>query len=53
MILIFAITGCSFVAAVWMTLWVLARPTGPPQMREVADAIREGAEGFLATQNGL
>jgi len=33
-----------------MALWVISRPTGPPAMVVIADAIREGAEGFLATQ---
>jgi Na+/H+-translocating membrane pyrophosphatase len=50
MLLIFLITGFSFVLALWMAGWVMSKPEGPLQMREVATAIREGAEGFLRTQ---
>ena len=50
MILIFAIAGTSLLIALWMTTWVLSKPQGPQGMRDVALAIREGAEGFLATQ---
>ena len=49
MFLIFAIT----LGALGFTLWLartLAQHDGPPAMRSVAKAIREGAEGFLATQ---
>ena len=34
----------------WLGKWTLAQHDGPPAMRSVAKAIREGAEGFLATQ---
>ena len=50
MIIIFALAGGSLVIAMWMTFWLMSRPQGPADMRSVADAIREGAEGFLATQ---
>ena len=50
MLLIFLIAGGSMVLALWLTFWVLSKPEGPPAMREVSTAIREGAEGFLATQ---
>lgn len=36
--------------ALWMTQWILRKSEGPQKMREVSSAIREGAEGFLATQ---
>ena len=52
MLLIFTIAGFSFVLALWMAGWVMSRPEGPLQMREVATAIREGGEGFLRTQYG-
>ena len=52
MMLVFLITGLSFVIALWMVGWVMSKPEGPPQMREVSTAIREGAEGFLRTQYG-
>ena len=42
MIIIFCITGFSFVIALWMSGWVMSKPEGPPAMREVATAIREG-----------
>jgi Na+/H+-translocating membrane pyrophosphatase len=50
MLIIFIISGISFLIALWMCNWIIKKPEGPPQMREVATAIREGAEGFLATQ---
>ncbi|PNY04365.1 pyrophosphate-energized membrane proton pump 3-like protein [Trifolium pratense] len=32
--------------------WVLAKDEGPPEMVQIADAIRDGAEGFIRTQYG-
>ena len=50
--IIYSISALSLMIALWMTRWVLSKPEGPPAMREVSTAIREGAEGFLATQYG-
>lgn len=44
---VFLVTGASLVFALWMARWVIRQPSGPEAMRTVADAIREGAEGFL------
>jgi len=43
-----AIGGLVF--AGWLASWVLAKDEGDEKMREVSDAIREGAAGFLSTQ---
>ncbi|MCK6562644.1 sodium-translocating pyrophosphatase [candidate division KSB1 bacterium] len=45
--------GCSVFAllfAGYLAKWVLRNDEGTPAMREIADAIREGAEAFLARQ---
>lgn len=45
--------GCSIFAllfAGYLAKWVLANDDGTPAMRVIADAIREGAEAFLARQ---
>jgi K(+)-stimulated pyrophosphate-energized sodium pump len=51
--LITIILGASIgalVFAVGLARWVLARPTGTPDMRRISDAIQEGAEAYLARQ---
>ena len=51
--LITIILGASIgalVFAVGLAKWVLARPTGTPEMRKISDAIQEGAEAYLARQ---
>jgi K(+)-stimulated pyrophosphate-energized sodium pump len=40
----------ALVFAVGLAKWVLARPTGTPEMRKISDAIQEGAEAYLARQ---
>jgi K(+)-stimulated pyrophosphate-energized sodium pump len=45
--------GCSIFAllfAVYLARWVLKQDDGTPEMRVISDAIREGAEAFLARQ---
>src|SRR5215204_2849593 len=37
--------------ALFLVKNVLARDTGTPEMRAISDAIKEGAEAFLARQN--
>ena len=49
LIFIFSI-GSLFVAG-YLISWVLKRDTGTPAMREISDAIKEGAEAFLKRQN--
>lgn len=47
---VYTMCGLSLAISVWMARWVIAKPTGPAAMQEIAQAIREGGEGFLATQ---
>ena len=49
LILIFSI-GSLFVAG-YLISWVLKKDTGTPEMREISNAIKEGAEAFLRRQN--
>ncbi|KAJ3678578.1 hypothetical protein LUZ60_002381 [Juncus effusus] len=53
-IVVFVFTICiiSFFFALYLTKWVLAKDEGPPEMSEISDAIRDGAEGFFKTQYG-
>ena len=41
---------CGLAFAGWLAAWVLAKDEGDEKMRQVSDAIREGAAGFLSTQ---
>lgn len=36
----------------FLAMWVLAKDEGTPEMQDVSDAIREGAEGYFGTQYG-
>jgi K(+)-stimulated pyrophosphate-energized sodium pump len=47
---VLAISAVSLLVAFFLARWVLASDQGTPQMREIADAIREGAEAFLSRQ---
>ncbi len=49
LIFIFSI-GSLFVAG-YLISWVLKKDTGTPAMREISNAIKEGAEAFLRRQN--
>src|SRR3990172_1645917 len=51
MILIFAISVLGLLFAFYLMRDVLKRDTGTPAMREISDAIRQGAEAFLRRQN--
>ncbi|KAG4400118.1 hypothetical protein GLYMA_07G001500v4 [Glycine max] len=53
-IIVFVISVCilSFLVAIYLTKWVLAKDEGPPEMVQISDAIRDGAEGFFRTQYG-
>jgi K(+)-stimulated pyrophosphate-energized sodium pump len=48
---VIAVSCLSLAFAVYLARWVLARDTGTPKMREISDAIKEGAEAFLSRQN--
>jgi K(+)-stimulated pyrophosphate-energized sodium pump len=50
--LVFALV-CAVVAIVYGAVsskWILAQPTGNPRMREIADAVQEGAKAYLNRQ---
>ena len=51
MILIFAISVLGLLFAFYLMRDVLRRDTGTAAMREISDAIRQGAEAFLRRQN--
>jgi len=36
--------------ASYLTNWILDKDDGTPEMRQISDAIKEGAEGYLSTQ---
>jgi len=48
-VIIVSLFGLAF--AGYLVKWVMARSTGTPQMREISDAIKSGAEAFLRRQN--
>eukprot|EP00899_Mesostigma_viride_P014662 jgi/Mesvir1/23197/Mv22661-RA.1 len=52
LILVFLIGWACLLFASYLARWVLAKDEGPPEMREISAAIREGAEGFIRTQYG-
>lgn len=49
-VFVFSICIFSFLLSIYLTKWVLAKDEGPPEMVQISDAIRDGAEGFLRTQ---
>ncbi|MBA3693457.1 MAG: sodium/proton-translocating pyrophosphatase, partial [Acidobacteria bacterium] len=49
--LVFIISGLAIGFALFLAQNVLKRSTGTPQMQNISDAIKEGAEAFLARQN--
>ncbi|XP_057504986.1 pyrophosphate-energized membrane proton pump 2 isoform X1 [Actinidia eriantha] len=51
-VIVFVFTVCiiSFCLSIYLTKWVLAKDEGPPEMVQISDAIRDGAEGFFRTQ---
>ncbi|KAL8489151.1 hypothetical protein ACS0TY_025156 [Phlomoides rotata] len=53
-IIVFVYSVCiiSFLVSIYLTKWVLSKDEGPPEMVEISDAIRDGAEGFFRTQYG-
>ncbi|KAK9097695.1 hypothetical protein Syun_024740 [Stephania yunnanensis] len=51
-VFVFSICIISFLFSIYLTKWVLAKDEGPPEMAQIADAIRDGAEGFFRTQYG-
>ncbi|XP_038976401.1 pyrophosphate-energized membrane proton pump 3 [Phoenix dactylifera] len=53
-IIVFVLSICiiSFFFSIYLAKWVLAKDEGPPEMSQISDAIRDGAEGFFRTQYG-
>ncbi|KAI9084531.1 hypothetical protein K1719_033519 [Acacia pycnantha] len=49
-VFVFSVCILSFLVAIYLTKWVLAKDEGPPEMVQISDAIRDGAEGFFRTQ---
>jgi len=47
---VLGISVVSLVVAALLAREVLGAPAGKPEMKEIADAIRQGAEAFLARQ---
>ncbi|KAH9255357.1 V-type H(+)-translocating pyrophosphatase [Batrachochytrium salamandrivorans] len=50
LVIILTICGYGALFAAYLAAWVLQHDDGTSEMRQVADPIREGAEGFLSTQ---
>ncbi|KAL0306436.1 UNVERIFIED_CONTAM: Pyrophosphate-energized membrane proton pump 2 [Sesamum radiatum] len=53
-IIVFVYSVCiiSFLVSIYLTKWVLSKDEGPPEMVQISEAIRDGAEGFFRTQYG-
>ncbi|XP_030470871.1 pyrophosphate-energized membrane proton pump 3 [Syzygium oleosum] len=51
-VFVFSICIMSFLLSIYLTKWVLSKDEGPPEMVQISDAIRDGAEGFFRTQYG-
>lgn len=51
-VIVFVLSVCLIMIlfAVYLARWVVAKDEGTAEMQEVSEAIREGAEGYLATQ---
>ncbi|GKC72957.1 pyrophosphate-energized membrane proton pump 2 isoform X1 [Tanacetum coccineum] len=49
-VFVFSVCIVSFLVSIYLTKWVLSKDEGPPEMIEISDAIRDGAEGFFNTQ---
>src|ERR1041384_3762648 len=51
LVLVIAISCLSLLFAVYLARYVVERDMGTPKMQEISNAIKEGAEAFLARQN--
>ncbi|XVE52761.1 hypothetical protein DITRI_Ditri02bG0149400 [Diplodiscus trichospermus] len=51
-VFVFSVCIISFLLSIYLTKWVLSKDEGPPEMVEISEAIRDGAEGFFRTQYG-
>ena len=50
-VLLACLGSCAFAA--FLATWVLDKDEGSPEMRDISDAIRQGADGFFRVQYGL
>ncbi|KAB5524964.1 hypothetical protein DKX38_022716 [Salix brachista] len=50
MVFVFAVCIFSFLLSIYLTKWVLSKDEGPPEMVQISDAVRDGAEGFFRAQ---
>ncbi|XVF74925.1 hypothetical protein PTKIN_Ptkin13bG0149300 [Pterospermum kingtungense] len=51
-VFVFSVCIISFLLSIYLTKWVLSKDEGPPEMTQISEAIRDGAEGFFRTQYG-
>ncbi|XWS20592.1 hypothetical protein CRYUN_Cryun31cG0115700 [Craigia yunnanensis] len=51
-VFVFSVCIVSFLLSIYLTKWVLLKDEGPPEMVQISEAIRDGAEGFFRTQYG-
>ncbi|KAK8592587.1 hypothetical protein V6N13_063160 [Hibiscus sabdariffa] len=51
-VFVFSVCIVSFLLSIYLTKWVLSKDEGPPEMVQISEAIRDGAEGFFRTQYG-
>ncbi|MBA0839348.1 hypothetical protein Goarm_005086 [Gossypium armourianum] len=51
-VFVFSVCIVSFLLSIYLTKWVLSKDEGPPEMAQISEAIRDGAEGFFKTQYG-
>ncbi|KAL4290877.1 hypothetical protein GQ457_14G003270 [Hibiscus cannabinus] len=51
-VFVFSVCIVSFLLSIYLTKWVLSKDEGPPEMAQISEAIRDGAEGFFRTQYG-
>ncbi|KAG6575384.1 Pyrophosphate-energized membrane proton pump 3, partial [Cucurbita argyrosperma subsp. sororia] len=49
-VFVFSVCIVSFCFSIYLTKWVLSKDEGPPEMAQISEAIRDGAEGFFRTQ---